>query len=95
MARELGLGGIPDLVGYVVTHNLYPNIFGLSEETFFFFRGFDWRSGMEPVIDDCYKEIPPSRLIVLSNLTVTVFTRLLALLSPAVHLAVLSVHQYI
>ena len=77
----------------MVTHNLYSNIFGFSEEKLFFFRGFDWRSGMEPVIDDCYKEIPPSRLIVLSNFTV--FTRLLALLSPAVHLAVISVHQYI
>ena len=48
---------------------------------------------MEPVIADCYKEIPPSRLIVLANFSV--FTRLLARLSPAVRLAVFSVHQFI
>ena len=89
MARELGLGSIHDLLGYVVAHNLYPNIFRFSEDELFFFRDFDRRSGLEPVIADCYKEIPPSRLIVLSNFSV--FTRL----SPAVRLAVLSVHQYI
>ena len=93
MARELGLGSIHDLLGYVVAHNLYPNIFRFSEDELFFFRDFDRRSGLEPVIADCYKEIPPSRLIVLSNFSV--FTRLLARLSPAVRLAVLSVHQYI
>ena len=57
-----------------------------------FFRDFDRRSGLEPVIADCYREIPPSRLIVLSNFSV--FTRLLARLSPAVYLAVFSVHQF-
>ena len=93
MVRELGLGGIHDLLGYVVAHNLYPNIFRFSEDELFFFRDFDRRSGLEPVIADCYKEIPPSRLIVLSNFSV--FTRLLARLSPSVRLAVLSVHQYI
>ena len=93
MARELGLGGIYDLLGYVVAHNLYPNIFRFSEDELFFFRDFDRRSGLEPVIADGYKEIPPSMLIVLSNFSV--FTRLLARLSPAVRLAVLSVHQYI
>ena len=74
MARELGLGGIHDLLGYVVAHNIYPNIFRFSEDELFFFREFDRRSGLEPVIADCYKEIPPSRLIVLSNFSV--FTRL-------------------
>ena len=93
MAREFGLDGIHDLLGYVVVHNLYLNIFRFSEDELFFFRDFDQRSGLEPVIADCYKEIPPSRLIVLSNFSV--FTRLLARLSLAVHLAVLSVHQYI
>ena len=41
MARELGLGGIHDLLGYVVAHNLYPNIFRFSEDELFFFRDFD------------------------------------------------------
>ena len=58
MASELGLGGIHDLLGYVVVHNLYPNIFHFSEDELFFFRDFDQRSGLEPVIADCYKEIP-------------------------------------
>ena len=86
MARELGLSGIHDLLGYVVAHNLYPNICRFSEEESFFFRDFDRRSGLEPVIADCYKEIPPSRLIVHSNFSV--FTRLLARLSSAFRLAV-------
>ena len=30
-ARELGLGGIHDLLGYVVAHSLYPNIFRFSK----------------------------------------------------------------
>ena len=47
MARELGLGGIHDLLGYVVAHNLYPNIFRFSEDELFFFRDFDRRSGLE------------------------------------------------
>ena len=74
--RELGFGGIHDLLGYMVARNLYPNIFRFSEDELFFFRDFDRRSGLEPVIADCYKEIPPSRLIVLSNFSV--FSRLLA-----------------
>ena len=50
MARELGLGGIHDLLGYVVAHNLYPNIFRFSEDELFFFRDFDRRSGLEDKI---------------------------------------------
>ena len=73
MARELGLCGIYDLLGYVVAHNLYPKFFRFSEDELFFFRDFDRRSGLEPVIANCYKEIPLSRLIVLSNFSV--FTR--------------------
>ena len=67
MVRQLGLGGIHDLLGYVVTHNLYQTIFLFAEEELFFLRDFDWRSGLEPVIADCYKETPPSRLVVLLN----------------------------
>ena len=35
MARELGLGGIHELLGYVVMHNLYPNIFVSQKRNYF------------------------------------------------------------
>ena len=41
IARELALSGIHDLLGYVVSHNLFSNIFCVPADGLLFFRAFD------------------------------------------------------
>ena len=67
LARDLELGSSNDLLGFVVATELCPKSFRFSEEEISHFREFDMRSGLEPLMADGYKAIPPTRLIVVSN----------------------------
>ena len=57
---------------FVIDNKLYHTSFIFSAEEIFSFREFDRRFGLEPLTTDGYKEIPPRRLIVVSNFTIIV-----------------------
>ena len=81
LVEELGLGTSSDLLGFVIAQGLFPTSFTFSEDETFFFREFDRRIGLEPLTTDGYKEVPPRRLIVLSNYSI--ITSLLTRLNSA------------
>ena len=93
LAKELGSGTLNNLLGFTLAHALFPMSFRFSEDEIFFFREFDRRYGLEPITTDGYKEVPPTRLIVVSNFAI--ITRLLARLSSNAQIVFKSVHQYV
>ena len=93
LAKELGLGTLSDLLGFTLAHELFAMSFRFSENEILFFREFERRSCLEPLTFDGFKEVPPTRLIVVSNFAI--ITRLLARLSSNAQVVFKSVHQYV
>ena len=93
LTEELGLGTLNNLLRFVVDKKLYPTSFTFSAEELFFFREFDRRFGLEPLTTEGYKEIPPRKLIILSNFTVIV--KLVTHLNSAAQIAFKSVCRYV
>lgn len=94
IGRELGLGGsLPDLLEFVVTHQLLPTSLDCSEEEYHYFREFDQRSGLEPLTASGYRSLPPTRPVVISNHLI--MTRILSRLSEAAQIAFESVMWYV
>ena len=70
ISQGLGLGTPIELGGCATVRELTSRPLRFSEE-FFFFRKYDRKAGLEPLSDDDYLVMPPSRHIVLMHLAVT------------------------
>ena len=78
--QGLGLGSPIELLGCAAVRELTTRPLRFSEEELSFLREYDRRAGLEPLSDDEYLILPPTRLIVLMHPAVT--SRLLAHLDP-------------
>ena len=80
LSQGLGLGSPIELLGCAAVRELTTRPLRFSEEELSFLREYDRRAGLEPLSDDGYLILPPTRLIVLMHPAVT--SRLLAHLDP-------------
>ena len=79
LSQGLGLGSHIELLGCAAVRELTTRPLRFSEELPFH-REYDRRAGLEPLSDDEYLILPPTRLIVLMHPAVT--SRLLAHMDP-------------